>query len=250
MGSVLPFGGGSSKTGGSSSSGSSPGNIAPLGNELENIAGAQTNIAGQESSVAQPFLSGGTSQYEAGLTGQLTPAQQALTSFTNNQMNTGTASTYANLGLGGSTMQTQDINANDLASLAQQEQIDFQNEQMGMYGATEGGNFLNNAISALSNAGGLLTNAGNVYNSQQQQNQQTKGGLGEALGALSGNSAGTSGSGVTGTGSLFSGLTNLFKSFGGSGGSSATGTTGSSYGVPGIGSGSGFNTGGAGFSYY
>lgn len=212
MGSLNPFGGGGGKSGGGSS-GAGPGNITPLGGELEGIAGGQAGIAGQQASNAQPFITGGTGQYGAGLTGSLTPAQSALTQFTANENALNTANTYGNLGLPGSTMETMDVGGNNLASLAQTEGIDFQNELMGLDAAQMGNAMLSSAVGSLGAAGSTLGNAGGVYNSQEQANLSSKGNIGQILGGISGAPAGSSGG--AGTGNFLSSLFGSGSSGGG-----------------------------------
>jgi hypothetical protein len=170
-------------------------------------AGTSTtsNIIDQLLSGAAGPMSGGESQYEAGEAGQLTPAQQALTNFTANQNNLATNSTYANLGIPGSSMNTEDLNANNLASLTQQEEIDFQNEQMG--------------LTALGVGSGMLNQAGGLnLNQQQLANQLYE----QIMGMLTNPSTGSStigeGYGI-GTGST---STNALSSL--LGGNSASGT--------------------------
>ena len=145
-----PFGGG--KNSGSSMPSSSQG----LSPESYDTAGGLTNLAAEETGYAQTPLAGGQGQYEAGLTGQMTPAQQASVAQTLQQMNLGTAGNYANLNLGGSTMAQQDMGANQLSSLAQQQQFDTTDEQLGLQAMGLGS-------SMLGGAGGLLGQAGGIY---------------------------------------------------------------------------------------
>jgi hypothetical protein len=136
-----------------------------LGNQqTQQFINSLTGLANQEQGFAQTPLTGGQSQYQAGLAGTLTPAQQALTNFTLGQNVLGTNNQYGNLGLGGSTMQSQDQAANRLASLAQQEQIDFQNQQMGLAAMGLGSQMLGES--------GQLTNAAGGLNINQQQANQ------------------------------------------------------------------------------
>ena len=214
MGSLNPFGG-------SGSTASSGGTGNPYTGQLGNLAALETGYA-------QPFLQGGTSQYEAGLSGQLTPAQQALTQFTLGENQQATNARYGSLGLGNSTMNTQDQNANNLTSLAQQEQIDFANEQAGL--AAEGA-----GAGLLGQAGTNLGNAGQQYNTGYNTTKQGltsllggSGGSGGILGSLlGGNSAGGSG----GLGGILGGLLGGNQS---AGASSLAGLVGTNAEGPGV----------------
>lgn len=200
-----PFGGKGSGSG-SSPSQSTPTDLTPLAAGLESIAGGLTNIAGEQTTAAQPFLAGGTSQYQAGLTDTLTPSQQALSDFELGQANTRTASTFADLGLGGSTMATQDMNANDLANLALKSDISMQNERMGLAAAQLGDQFLGGGGTSLAQAGNQLTGAGTILGQQGATNQASKSALNSMLGSLAGVSSGNQSGGLTGNlGGLFSG---------------------------------------------
>lgn len=140
---------------------------------LQNLGGTLPGEAGQ-------IFGPAYNQFQAGASGQLTPSQQAAVTQTLNQMNLGTAGTYGNLGLGGSTMQQQDVNANQLASLAQQQAFEAQSETLGLQGLQEALGYYGGGISALGGAGQL----------GQQQNQQTLGALASAASALGGKGAG------------------------------------------------------------
>jgi hypothetical protein len=219
--------------------------------------------AGQTSSIINDLMNygtiaatGGANQYQAGLAGQLTPAQQALTDFTAGQNRTSTANTYADLGLGGSSMATEDQNANNLASLTQQEQIDFQNEQAGLTALGTGTGIINQA-------GGLNLNQQSLANQLYEQllsqliNPQT-GSSGSTSTTSSSTSSGIGGSGSTNLSNLIpgnttgtgSGITNLA---GGTGSANQTDPfaggpvlgTGNQYlGVPGGGTNLGSDLGG------
>lgn len=207
--SALTGGGGSSSplsglTGGNTATSSSPiGN--PFTSELGNLADTETGYGGA-------FSEGGYDQYLAGLTGQMTPAQQALVSENLNQMNLGTAGTYANLGLGDSTMATQDQNYNSLTSLAQQVAIDQMNEQMGLTAAGVGQGYFGQAVQAL---GG----AGTEYN---QGYQTMKSGLTNLLGGQGGSNLLSGLTGNTGAAGGGSGLLGGLLGNTGAGGTSDT----------------------------
>jgi|SRR5215472_856738 len=102
------------------------------------------------------------SQYEAGATGQITPAQQAAVAQTKANMDTSTKNTYGNLGLGGSTMQTQDLNANDLSGLAQTEEFSNLDETLGLSGLDQTNKFQSSGASSLGGATTAYGTAGNI----------------------------------------------------------------------------------------
>ena len=149
------------------------------------------NIANTVTGAGNTILPAGEGQYMAGLEGKLTPAQQALTNFTLGQNQLRTNQGYANLGLGGSTMNAQDLNADKIQSLAQQEQIDFQNEQAGLAGVGAGAGLLGQGAGIYGNQEGMLAN---LYNQQNQNFLQSLGSAGQALGNKSAGSS-SSGSG-------------------------------------------------------
>jgi hypothetical protein len=105
-------------------------------------------------------------------------------------MDLGTRGTYSHLGLGGSTMETQDLNANDLSSLAQTRQFNVQDETLGLSGLAQalgyesgGVNALGTAGNILSGATGALNSAGTLAAGQQAAQMQALGGIGSALGS-------------------------------------------------------------------
>ena len=114
-------------------------------------------------------------------------------------------------------MNTQDRNANALASLAQQEGIDFQNEEMGLRALGVGSGMLGTAGNLNTQAGGLYGEAGqNIINQANPLiNAKSGGGLGGLASKLGGSSAGGSGAG-SGSGGLLAGL--LGNYLGGAGG--------------------------------
>ena len=182
------------------SSGSSSGSTDQIAGELQNLAGLETGTG-------MNIMGPGYQQYAAGATGQLTPAQQALVTQALGNMNLGTQANYANLGLGGSTMEQQDLNANRLSSLAQQAGLETQSEQLGLQALGEGLSFLNAGS-------GNLGGAGSIYN-QDQTNKA--GALTSLASGLGGAGGGTSGAGST-SGSGFGGLISQFLGGSGSGG--------------------------------
>lgn len=213
---------GGGKGGGGSSSGgpTSYTDLSPIANELGGISTDLLGLAGQQEANAQPLITGGQSQYEAGLTGQLTPAQQALTANTLNQMNVGTASNFANLGLGGSTMEQQDLNANQLASLAQTEGILNQDETLGMTAQQLGEQIMAGAGTSFGQAGNMLTGEANLFETQNQTYLQQLQNAKSALGSVAGQAAG-GGQGSSGIGGIGTALGSLFSGLGGGGGAAA-----------------------------
>lgn len=174
---------------------------AGLAGDIASLAPSLLGISNTLQSYGSPVLAGGLGQYQAGLSGQLTPAQQALTQYTLGQNTAATNQTYGNLGLGGSTMNTQDLAADRLQSLAQQEQIGFQNEQMGLGALGVGQGLTQAGAQDILGAGGLLGQAISGYgqasgNIEQQLtdilNQKAGGasGVGTLLSSLGGTSAG------------------------------------------------------------
>ena len=141
--------------------------------DISGLEGISGTMEGQGGQIYGPAYN----QFLAGATGQLTPSQQAAVNQTLGQMNLGTAGTYANLGLGGSTMQQQDINANDLASLAQQQAFEAQSEQLGLSG-------LQQALGYETGGAGALNQAGTLGLGQEAQKGSAMSGVGTALGGM------------------------------------------------------------------
>lgn len=174
----------------------------------------QVNQAGQAiSSEAGQIYSPAYSQYVQGLTGQLSPSQQALVSENLGTMDTGTSATYSNMGLGGSTMEGQDLASNSLKSMAEQSNINFQNEAEGLSGLSTANQYnstadqyYNTAESALSGSSSSLNSAGQLANSNNAQ-------LNSAINSLGNKTSGGGGSGSS-SGGLFSGLGSLFSGIG------------------------------------
>lgn len=182
---------------------------------------------------AQDIYSPSFSQFQAGAGGTITPAQQAAVDQTLKQQNLQTAGTYGNLGLGGSTMETQDTNANAAKSLAQTQAFSTLDETLGLSGLDAalkyyGGDLsaLGGALSTQTGAGqilagatGALNSAGNLATSEQQTQLGLLGSLGSAIGGSSG---------IFGSGGIFGagGLGGLFGSSGGAGATAAALGTG------------------------
>ena len=200
------------------------GDVSGVESQLGGVASAAENYAGQAASLEPDFLNiastvGGEipsiygpaiSQYQAGAAGQVTPGQQTDIDQTLQQMNLATSGTSANLGLGGSTMENQDVNANQQKSLAQKQQFASMDEQLGLSGlgmantyTTQELNDLAGALSTLTGAGnilgsasGALNSAGNLAAGQQATQLSLLGSLGKALGG--GIGSGYSGGGYSG----------------------------------------------------
>lgn len=197
-------------------------------NNLNTIAQGQVNLSNTDTNNANLYGAQGTSiydtasgQYQSGVAGQLTPAQQALVTNNLSTENTGTAGTYAGLGLGGSTMESQDIANNTLKSTAEQSNINFQNEQLGLSGLQTADQYYGTSNQALSNAGTALSGASSsTYNAGQLTDANLTA-LNNAISSLGNKSS----SSLTGSGlsSLFSGVGSLFGS--GAGGSVASAGT-------------------------
>lgn len=124
------------------------GNSPQQQNNLNNIGGGLSNesalandllgISNYETGVGSNVTGTALDQFTAGATGQLTPAQMALsnTELTSSDLNT--AGTYANLGLAGSTMESQDVASNNLRNEAEQANLEAQSEQLGLEGLGTG----------------------------------------------------------------------------------------------------------------
>lgn len=161
-----------------------------LGGFLGNLGSAAQGLGSSLAPYANAPLQGGQSQYQAGLAGNLTPAQQALSDFTLGQNRTAMDQIYSGLGIGDSTMRTQDLNAANLQSLAQQEQIDFANQQMGLDALKTGA-----GIDAT--AGQLLGTSGNLFSQAGTQLGGAQNNLNNFLKQLLG-APGSTGTGVAG----------------------------------------------------
>lgn len=157
------------------------------GGVSQDISGLQ-GIAGTELGQGQGIYGPAYNQFLAGATGQLTPSQQAAVTQTLNQMNLGTAGRYGNLGLGGSTMEQQDLGANQLSSLAQQQAFETQSETLGL-------DALKAALGFETGAGTALGYAGQLGTSQQAQQLNA---LSNAASALGGKGGAAGGGGLLG----------------------------------------------------
>jgi hypothetical protein len=176
------FGGGSGSSGGSGMGGilGGGGTGGLLGGLLggssgispqAGLTGAQTGLgtlAGiQGGTGAGSIIPTALSQYQAGASGQLTPAQAAAAGNALNEANMSTMAGYSNLGLGDSTMASQDIAQNQLQNLAEQANLEAQSEALGLSGLNTGLNYTQAAAGNLQNISSdqlnlmkLLTSAG------------------------------------------------------------------------------------------
>ena len=196
----MSFGG----KGGKSNTNAAAGDLSGITSMLESLVPDFQNLSNQAAALS-PILFGqgqndiyptALGQYQAGASGQLTPAQQAAVAQTKQQMDLQTAGNYGNLGLGGSTMEGQDINANAQKSLAQTQGFAAQDEQLGLSGLAQALGFENAGVGALGTAGGILSGAtgalsgagsaagslGNIGLNQTQQKNSGLSSLGTALG--------------------------------------------------------------------
>lgn len=168
-------------------------NLGAISGGLSNesaLAGDITNIAGTQTGYGTNVMGTAYNQYEAGATGQLTPAMTALSNEELTQANLGTSGAYSNLGLGGSTMESQDLAANQLQNEAEQANLEAQEETLGLEGLGTGNTILNSAAS----------NYGSAANITQSQ-------INSILAALGGGTSSTGGiPGLTGSGSTGSSI--------------------------------------------
>jgi hypothetical protein len=157
--------------------------ISGLGNISGTLGGMGSTLFGEGQQIYGPAYN----QFAAGAAGQLTPSQQAAVNQTLSQMNLGTQGAYSNLGLGGSTMEQQDLGANQLASLAQQNAFTMQSETEGLNALSQALGFGQQGIGGEAQAGTALANAGRLGVSQEQAQL---GALEQAAGSLGGKGAG------------------------------------------------------------
>lgn len=165
MGSVVSglFGGG-----GSTSNASEINNLNTISQGQVNLSNTDTNVGNTIDAAASPIYDTALNQYQTGVAGQLTPAQQALVTQNLGTENVGTQSTYGNLGLGGSTMEGQDLASNVLRSTAEQANIDAQNESLGLSGLQTANQYYQTGNTAYGNAGQALSGASSSqYNAGQ-----------------------------------------------------------------------------------
>ena len=194
--------------------------VSGIESTLESLVPQFSDYASQAAALSPGFEQQGQDiygiafpQFQAGAAGQITPAQQAAVNQTLQQQQLQNANTYAKFGLGGSTMQTQDSNANIAKSLAQTQGFSTLDEALGLQGLYQGAlpyenaglTSLLDAGNILSGATGALNNAGNLATSEQATQLGLLGSLGSALGGSQGlfGSGGIFGSG--GLGGLFGG---------------------------------------------
>lgn len=180
---------------------------AASGSDVSGIESALTSLvpqfsdyASQAAALSPGFGAQGTSiygpaadQYVTGAAGQITPAQQAAVNQTLQQQDLQTAGTYGNLGIGGSTMETQDLNANKAKSLAQTQGFSSLDETLGLSGLDEAAKYYGLELGSLTGAGQILGgatqalgSAGNLAATEQQTQLGLLGSLGSALGGSQG----------------------------------------------------------------
>jgi hypothetical protein len=128
-------------------------------------------------------------QFQAGAAGQVTPAQQAAIDQTAKEMDLQTTGTYGNLGLGNSTMEAQDLDANKQKSLAQTVGFSSLDEELGLSGLKTAQGFESGGVTAEGTAGSILgqgasalAGVGNLAAGQEALQMQTLGSIGSALG--------------------------------------------------------------------
>src|SRR5215469_80934 len=176
----------------------SGGNVAGVEQQIENLIPSFQNFAGQSDTLGGIEQSQGVNdiyptaldQYQKGAAGQLTDAQQAAVNQTKQQMDLATSGTYANLGFGGSTMKTQDLDANAQKSLAQTVGFSALDEELGLKGLStalgfeQGANTsFGTAASSLGQGANALAGVGNLAAGQQAAQMQALGSIGSALGS-------------------------------------------------------------------
>lgn len=144
--------------------GNTPQQLQGLSTQEAALVPQVTQLAQTQGQYGTDVLGTAYNQYLAGASGQLTPAQQAMVTQQLGQADVGTRSTYGNLGLGGSTMEGQDLNANSLASLAEQANLEAQSESLGLQGLGAGNALISGAEGGYGTAGSLLSGAGTTLN--------------------------------------------------------------------------------------
>jgi len=154
-------------------SGTSTGQQVQSAQQEQQIAQQETQLAGQQAALvpqeqaiaqaqtaaANPLIATGEAQVEAAAAGQLTPAQATYVQQSLTDAQNQIKATYANLGLSGSTMETQDLNAavNQAQSLTAS--LLLQNQQAGLSTASQGQSGLSSAGSTISGEGSTLGQA-------------------------------------------------------------------------------------------
>lgn len=202
------FGGGGSNSSASEISGLT-GNSQYQQQLASNVENQGNQVFGEAGQIYSPAYS----QYVQGLTGQLSPSQQALVTENLGTMDTGTSATYGNMGLGGSTMEGQDLASNSLKSMAEQSNINFQNEAEGLSGLQTADQYYGTANSYNSTAANALSGVSNSLSSAGQLANSNNAQLNSAINSLGNKTSGGGGSGSS-SGGLLSGLGSLFSSSG------------------------------------
>lgn len=184
---------------------------------LQDISEGQVNLANAEIgqgntiySQGQSIYSPAYSQYVSGVTGQLTPAQQALVTQNLGTQNAATASTYGNLGLGGSTMETQGMDSNQLQSEAETANLLAQSETLGLSGLSEARNYDTTAQSYYSGANTGLSGAASSAYEAGLLSDSNLSALNSAIGSL-GSKSGSSLSSLLGSAGGASAATSLLS---------------------------------------
>ena len=136
---------------------------------MAGLAGNYGNIASSQYGTGQSLIGTGLNQYQMGAQGQLTPGMQQIVNNAQQQGDVLTNAGYARMGLGGSTMNEQDLGnvANQAAQL--QANLANQEQSLGLQASQYG-------LGALSGAAGTTVDEGNLYNQlanlQLTQNSQ------------------------------------------------------------------------------
>lgn len=142
---------------------------------LSGYASDVSDIAAEQATYGSDVLPTALAQYQAGASGQLTPAQQAQATSALNQANVGTSAAYGNLGLGNSTMKSQDLAANQLQNLAEQGNLEAQSEELGLAGLQTGNQLLSGATSSYGTAGNLTQDQVTDMLNQASQSKSSQG---------------------------------------------------------------------------
>lgn len=179
--------------------GTNPNNNASSISGLSNVASQQQQLASNLNTQGSDIYGPAFGQYNSGISGQLTPAQSALVGQNLSTMDTATAGTYGNLGIGGSTMENQDLTGNSMRSLAEQSNINFQNEQLGLSGLQEALGYFGGAGQLLGGASTSIGNAGSLQTANQGQLNDALNTLSSKISGLAGSAGGSAAtSGTTG----------------------------------------------------
>jgi hypothetical protein len=129
---------------------------------VENLAANTASLSPAVAGYGNQTLGTAENQYQTGAAGQLTPGWNALAQNQLTQANLGTTAQYGNLGLGDSTMKTQDINANTLQNLAEKGNLAALEEQLGIQGLSTGTSMVGEAANINTQAGGLYGTASSI----------------------------------------------------------------------------------------